>query len=379
MITLTTDKKCTGCTACEQICPKNAISMKCDKEGFLFPAIDDNKCIECKKCINVCSAENLPAKTEPVQIFAARAKNEDVVAHSSSGGVFTLLANLIISGSGVVYGAGFDENFAVVHKRAETCEDAAQLAGSKYVQSFLVDTFKNVQKDLHSGKQVLFVGTPCQCAGLKSFLGNAEYENLLMADFVCHGVPSAVLYKKYIEEISCGKKVVRVNFRSKTKGEKGYRMGIDFADGNQYRSEVVRDPYLLAYAQNISLRKSCYTCSFKDFHLASDITLGDFWGIEDTDSFLNDKQGVSLVMINSQKGAAAFEAVRGDIDTDSRLLEEATAKNPSILCGVKKNPLREKYLKDSDRLDINKLADKYCGNSYTAKLRRLIAKCRKDR
>lgn len=377
MITLTEKSKCTGCAACAQVCAAGAISMKSSKEGFSFPEIDGSRCVACSKCVKVCPVSLPAVKKQPVQVIAASAKDEAVLAVSSSGGVFSLLAGKVISHSGVVYGAGFDHKFDVVHKPVDKKEDISLLTGSKYVQSDIGSAYKSVKADLKSGRQVLFAGTPCQCGGLKAFL-NKEYENLLTVDFVCHGVPSPALYRKYLQSMASGRKITCVNFRCKTKGCKGYRMGMDFADGEPYRSTVAQDPYLLAYSQNISLRESCYKCSFKNFNTESDLTLGDFWGIEDTDSFLAKKDGVSLVLINTEKGRRIFEDIE-ELETDHRHLEEALKKNPSIMAGVRKNPLREKYLRDMNKMDIKKLTDKYCGNSYTAKLRRFIAKRRKDR
>ncbi len=377
MITLTDKIKCTGCTACEQICPVGAISMEQDKEGFFAPFIDDKICISCKKCISICPAENPPEKVEPL-VYGARAKDEEIVLQSSSGGVFSLLAKRIIEESGIVWGAGFDDDFNVVHKFIDKAEDISLLTVSKYVQSQVGSSYKEVLKELLTGRKVMFVGTPCQCAGLHAFLGK-EYENLIMVDFVCHGVPSPKLYKKYLEEISGGKKIIRVNFRQKTKGADGYVMGLDLADSTVYRSPVAQDPYMLAYAQDITLRKSCYACFSKDLHSVADLTLGDFWGLDETDSPLADKQGVSLVMANTDKGKKVFYDISGGLETDCRTLDEASRRNPCIVASVKRNPLRDKYLRDMDRLDIKKLTDKYCGSSYAAKFRRLIARCRKDR
>ncbi len=374
MITLTDKRKCTGCAGCAAVCPKGAITMESNKEGFLVPVIDDSACISCKKCISICPAENVPQKVEPM-VYGARAKDEEILLRSSSGGVFSLLARMILERAGIVCGAGFDDDHTVVHKFIDKTEDIPLLTGSKYVQSRIGESFKKIQDELLSGRQVMFVGTPCQCAGLNAFLGKG-YENLLTVDFVCHGVPSPKLYKKYLEEISGGKEISKVNFRCKLKDSGGYEMGLDFADSTVYRSRVANDPYMMAFAQDISLRESCHTCFSKGLHSVADLTLGDFWGIDETDSPLAEKHGVSLVLVNTPKGKNAFENICDYLETDCRKLDEALRKNPCITVSVKKNPLRDKFLRDMDRLTINKLTDKYCGASYTAKLRRLVAKLR---
>ncbi len=351
--------------------------MESDREGFLVPVIDKDACISCKKCISICPAENVPPKAQPL-VYAARATDEEIILRSSSGGVFSLLASKVLEESGLVCGAGFDDAFNVVHRFIDKIEDIPLLTGSKYVQSQIGSSYKEVQKELLQGRKVMFVGTPCQCAGLKAFLGK-EFENLLTVDFVCHGVPSPKLYRKYLEEISGGKKISKVNFRCKIKDCGGYEMGLDFADSTEYRSKVAKDPYMMAFAQDISLRESCYACFSKGLRSVADLTLGDFWGIDETESPLAGKQGVSLVLVNTDKGKNAFEDISSNLETDCRNLDEACKKNTCLVASVKKNPLRDKYLRDMNRLDIKKLADKYCGSSCTAKLRRLIAKCRKDR
>lgn len=379
MIKLADKIKCTGCTACAQICASGAISMMEDKEGFLFPVIDEKLCISCKKCIGTCPVLNKPQKNVPAEVFAARAKDEDTVSRSSSGGLFSAFANKVLEYGGVVFGAGYDEKQKVIHKSATSEEETKGLTGSKYVQSDIKDTYKSVKACLKEGKKVLFAGTPCQCAGLEGFLSK-DYSNLLIVDFACHGVPSPGLFRKYLEYMSTKGEIKSVRFRDKTTDRKsGHYISVEYKDGTVYREASVKDPYMLAFLQNISLRQSCYSCEFKDFSSGSDITIGDFWGIDKTDSFLCDKEGVSLVILNTDKGRTFFEGIEDSILFDKRTAKEALRENKSIVTSTAKNPLRNKFLRDMNRVDINRLSKKYCSNSAAAKIRRLIAKCRKDR
>jgi len=374
MIKLADRDKCTGCSACEQSCTVGALKMKEDAEGFLFPIIDEKKCISCKKCMNVCPVLGDILSVEPHEVYAVRAKDENTVLLSSSGGAFGTFARSIIGSGGIVFGAGYDEDFCVVHKGASSIQNIEDLMGSKYVQSDMKDTFKKIKQYLSEDKQVLFTGTPCQCAGLKRFLGN-DYDNLLLADFVCHGVPSPVLFRNYLDFMGQKGEITRVGFRDKTEDKKsGHFISVEFKDAPVYRVPSVSDPYMLAFLQNISLRSSCYSCSFKNFKSGSDITIGDFWGIQQTDSFLAKKDGVSLCTVNTEKGKRFFEKIKDLIDSDTRTLEEALSENRAIITSTKRNPLRNKYLKDMRKMNIKKLNDKYCSERLGAKLRRVLAR-----
>lgn len=379
MISLSDKKKCTGCGACVQVCALGAVSMKEDKEGFLFPVINEDLCVSCKKCIDSCPAEKAVKKTVPKGIYAARTQDEAVVAKSSSGGLFSVFAAAILQEGGVVFGAGYDESLNLIHKSVTSEDSIKELAGSKYVQSDVKDTYKSVKSHLDNGKKVLFAGTPCQCAGLSAYLSK-EYSNLFLVDFVCHGVPSPGLYKKYLEFMGKRGEIKSVRFRDKTIDKKsGHYISIEYSNGEVYREASVNDPYMLAFLQNISLRKSCYNCAFKDYKTSSDITIGDFWGIEKTDSCLSDKDGVSLVILHTEKGQNFFCNIEDRIVFDKRTEQEALRDNKSISVSTGNNPLRDKFLRDMNRLDINRLSKKYCSNSVAAKIRRLVAKRRKDR
>lgn len=323
MIKLLNKSYCCGCSACLQICPKHSISFNEDKEGFLYPNVDTSTCIDCGLCEKVCPVLNQDAERMPLQVYAAKHTDDEIRMKSSSGGIFTLLAEQIIDKGGVVFGVRFNENWEAVHDYTETKEGLAPFRGSKYVQSNIGNSYKQVETFLKTGREVMFTGTPCQVSGLKKYL-RKDYENLLTVDFVCHGVPSPMVWRMYLEEEiarqgDVGKNsvltsskvspvVTGVNFRDKSTGWKKFSFVLNFskasADGEQNTvlSSVFTDnAYMKAFLSNLSLRPSCYACSAKAGKSGSDVTIGDFWGIENVLVEFDDDKGVSLLFINNDK------------------------------------------------------------------------------
>ena len=332
MIKIIRKNQCCGCSACLHICPKHSISFREDKEGFLYPQVDTSTCVDCGLCENVCPVLNQDEERMPLQVYAAKHTDDEIRMKSSSGGIFTLLAEQIIDKGGVVFGARFNENWEVVHDYTETKEGLAPFRGSKYVQSNIGNSYKQVEKFLKIGRDVMFTGTPCQVAGLKKYL-RKNYENLLTVDFVCHGVPSPMVWRKYLkEEIArqgdVGKNsvltsskvspvVTGVNFRDKSTGWTKFSFVLNFskasADGEQNTvlSSVFTDnAYMKAFLSNLSLRPSCYACSAKAGKSGSDVTIGDFWGIENVLTEFDDDKGSSLLFINNDKVANMIDQVR---------------------------------------------------------------------
>ena len=284
MINIIDKSQCCGCAACVQACPKQCIQMLEDKEGFLYPQVDADICIHCGLCEKVCPELHLLEEREPFKVYAAKNINEEVRESSSSGGIFTLIAEQIIDEGGVVFGARFDEHWEVIHDMVTTKEDLKIFRGSKYVQSRMGNTFKQVKCCLEVGKKVLFTGTPCQVAGLKHFL-RKDYDNLLTMDFVCHGVPSPKVWRSYLSEISQGSKIKNIEFRNKQQGWKNFCFVLDIENlkrGNVLsKSSVFGDNiFMQAFLSNILLRPCCYACPVKCGKSGSDLTVGDFWGIE---------------------------------------------------------------------------------------------------
>ncbi len=314
MITVTDKKKCCGCGGCYQICPKGAIELPPDAEGFRYPKVDKTKCVGCGLCDKVCPVLNAPKPSDDVavSVHAALAEDTNLRMASSSGGVFTVLAETVLASGGEVYGAAFAPDFSVQHRAVQNREDFAVLRGSKYVQSDMNVCFRQAKASLDAGRQVLFSGTACQIAGLNRFLGR-EYDNLLTVDVLCHGVPSPKAWRAYIRQAQQrrGAKLLKANFRSKDTGWMRFAMKLEFADGSSDCTPFPEDAYMQAFLRNYSLRPSCYACRFKGMNRPSDITLGDCWDIRQVDAAMHDDKGTSVIIVRTEKGQRALDSAKG--------------------------------------------------------------------
>ena len=298
---------CSDCEACANICPKNAIEMVRDAEGFAYPKINPDLCIKCGKCDATCPALNY-TNTLPdafPKTFVATHNDAKVLRHSASGGAFTAFSEIILREGGVVFGAAFDEKWSVYHTSARTLDELENLRRSKYVQSRIGDVYRQV-KDALKSQKVLFSGTPCQCVGLKHFLGG-DHENLLTVDLFCHAVPSPALWEYYINSNWDGFEVAHVNFRSKRNGWRSYCMEINFNDRGFYHKSVGSNLYGKLFQIGLADRPSCSTCKFKFPNGKSDLTIGDAWGISKYAPEFRDDRGVSVVLIHTAKGNDFFE------------------------------------------------------------------------
>lgn len=244
--------------------------------------------------------------------YACYAKNMEILKRSSSGGLFYLLGENVIKKNGVVFGARFDENWEAVHDKAEKIDELSQYMGSKYLQSKIGDTYILAEKYLKSGRIVLFSGTPCQIAGLKSFL-NDDYDNLLTIDLLCHGVPSAVIWREYIKKIQRKSRIKSVNFRDKKNGWLNYSLKVEFENGKIYQKTRETDPYMRGFIKNSYLRPSCYECQIKKNNVA-DITLGDFWSVFIICPEMYNPMGTSVVLVNSDKGMCALQSIEDQLE-----------------------------------------------------------------
>ncbi len=359
MIKIKDKSNCCGCHACFNICPVDAIEMKSDEEGFLYPKVNNEKCIDCGMCEKVCPIiKKIKNNNKPIA-YACINKDEEIRNKSSSGGIFALIAEWIIEREGIVFGAKFDDEFNVVHSYISKKEEIYKFQGSKYVQSSINSTYKKARDFLEEGKTVLFSGTPCQIEGLYSFL-QKNYENLYTQDIICHGVPSPKVWKKYKDFITDkGKEKLKlVEFRNKSNGWKDYSFKYILENDYQHNERISRNEYMKAFLNDLSLRNSCYECRFKQKNRNADITLADFWGIENIDESMYDGKGTSLVIVNSSKGKMILEGIKDKISYKIVNLDEAIKYNSSMTTSALKPKNREKFLKELENMKFDKLVNK---------------------
>lgn len=335
-------EECCGCKACDNVCPKSAIIMKCDSEGFWYPVIDNKKCINCSLCEKVCPVLSVEKQISLKKAYACYNKNNEVRLTSSSGGMFTLLSEEVLKDGGVIFGATFNEEFQVVHGYTNNKNGLDAFRGSKYVQSNINKSYTDAKIFLESGKKVLFSGTPCQIAGLKSFL-NKKYDNLICVDIICHGVPSPEVWKEYKRSIIKEKKLVNMTFRDKSEGWKNAVLKYKFKDGSEYKEAYKESKYIRGFIENIYLRPSCYKCKFKSLDRDSDITLADFWGIENFIPNMDDQNGISLILVHTEKGIDILEAIKNYAFIKEVNINEAIKFNICAIKSVKLDSKREKF------------------------------------
>lgn len=377
MINIQKKSKCCGCSACKNICPKNCISMVSDKEGFSYPKIDTLKCISCNLCEKVCPMLNDSTITDKRTAYACYNNDETIRLQSSSGGIFTLLAEKILSQGGVVFGASFDENFNVVHTKAETIAELSKFRGSKYVQSDINTTYKQAELFLKKGIKVLFSGTPCQINGLSNYLIK-EYDNLLLVDCVCHGIPSPLIWNKYItfQKDKFSNDITEFSFRNKQKSWKNYSIFIKLKNNNTYTIPSSNDIFMKGFLSDLYLRPSCYTCNARGEHRVSDITLADFWGIQNILPELDDDKGTSLVITNTLKGTKIFKSIQDNMIYQTVDLDQAIKYNPSYLKSVTPNKYREKFFNEYNLVPFDVLIQKY-GRKKRPFIRRILSKIKR--
>lgn len=324
---------CCGCTACYTVCPVQAIKMTEDEEGFSYPQIEESKCIDCGKCVSVCPLRKNILNRYSKHFYAVKNKDEFVRSRSSSGGVFSLLAEYVENNSGIVYGAAFDDKFKVKHMKAEQADEWKKFCVSKYSQSDMGDTYFGVKRDLCEGKMVLFSGTPCQVDGLCQYLDKEQVsqEKLITCDIVCHGVPSPKIWDEYLTYISKKKKkeIAKVSFRDKSElGWHDSTLTIEDKHENKLVSETKKENYYFQlFFCHYILRPACHSCKYANFHRVGDISLGDFWGIEKNFAEYDDNKGISLVMINSDKGIHVWNRISDKTDWLEVSMEQAIQPN----------------------------------------------------
>ncbi len=344
------EKDCCGCGACVASCNKRAIALKENEEGFLYPFTNNDLCIKCGICEKVCPALNTfaPVLTESVS-FACKSKDKNTQLSSASGGVFPLLAKTVINNNGYVFGAGFNDKWHVEHFCISNEVDLLKLCKSKYVQSYAVDSYKNVRDILNQGFLVLYSGTPCQCSALRNFL-RKDYENLYIVDIVCHGVPSPKVWDKYLEELSSqyGCKtndIIEIQFKYKDSKKFFWKHPgflVKWKDGTQYLDFSNNTPYENSFLTGMNVRSSCYNCKVKNLSSKSDITIGDFWGCEYVQPDFFDNDGISIVFVNTLKGKKLLDKIKSQLDCRQISLNDALKYNKRISQSV--NPHHNRTL-----------------------------------
>lgn len=347
---LAESEKCSGCSACAAACAKKAITMKPDAEGFLRPSVDAAKCVECGMCAKACPSLAQDPPRQPLGVYAARAKDFGLRKASSSGGVFTLLARETLAAGGVVFGAVWDRaTQGVRHVAAESEEGLAAMRGSKYVQSDLGDTLTAARAALKAGRQVLFSGTPCQIAGLRRFLGRG-YDNLLAVDTVCHAIPSPLAWRTYAadrrSEVGSAGDVEKAAFRVKNPSWWLTWQVLEFSDGKRYAKSLVEDLFRRGFLLDLFNRPSCHACSCRELRSGSDLTLADYWCVHQKFPELDDDRGVSLILVNTERGAEAWRKIGESLTVRESDFEHAVKTNPSIVKSFPPHENRSRFFSE---------------------------------
>lgn len=368
MIEIENKTDCCGCQACGDICHAEAISFHPDHEGFWYPEVDRNKCTDCHLCEKICPVLNIDAlkhhnKSAP-KVFGGYNKDIVIRFDSTSGGVFSLLAQAMYKQKGYVSGAIYTDDFKVVNFISDDKKDLRRLRSSKYVQSNAEGLYKRIKSLLESGEKVLACGSPCQMAALRSFL-RKDYENLIIVDFLCRATNSPKVFEKYKESLEAryGSKIVAIKDKNKDHGWHSLARKVTFENGQVYYGEGHEDDYRRGYHANVFERPSCYECKFKGVPRISDITLGDFWGIGSVDPSLEQNLGTSLVMINSEKGEKYFDIIRDKLVMKEFSLDDIVPGNSTAIMGGKlPYPAgidRNEFFKALDEMPFDECAAKF--------------------
>lgn len=373
MIKIVNKQDCCGCSACVQRCPKHCITLKEDGEGFLYPHVNSDECIDCGLCEKVCPELHHGERHIPLEVYAAKNKDESIRMQSSSGGIFTLLAEKVIQEGGVVFGAAFDANWEVMHTYAETMEGLVDFRGSKYMQSRIGTAYQDAEYFLKQGRKVLFSGSPCQIKGLKLFL-RKNYDNLIAVDFICHGVPSPKVWREYLKEtiarksgknsvlpypIPCKIGIDTVDFRSKSTGWKKYSFALTLSETSVegvkntvlLSSVFSENPFMRAFLADLILRPSCYSCPSKSGKSGSDLTIADYWAIPQVAPEFDDDKGVSLVLVQTEKGKSFYQSLKEKTTFIVTSYQEAQGANGGFKEKTPMHPKRSRFFTEFAQSD----------------------------
>lgn len=369
MIHIEDKSKCSGCEACAHVCPYDAIRMVPDREGFLYPEVDRARCVDCGLCEKRCPILAPRVLTEETVAYAAQHIDEEVRSKSSSGGVFSVIAEVVLRQNGVVFGAAFDNAFEVRHIGVESVGELPRFRGSKYVQSCIGRAYAEAKQLLDVGRAVCFSGTPCQIEGLLSYLGKS-YDRLVTVDIVCHGVPSPKLYRKYLDhQIRKQGPISAVSFRDKCYGYAGSTMSLRFKSGKKMTNSRELQFFKDTFFRNLSTRPSCYDCHFKTVARRADFTLFDCWHVGRWDRSMDDDKGTTCVLLHTPKARALFDRIKSDLRCCPVPVAEVIDVDGDMAVGsIPRNPLRTAFFEDMEQMELPALMRKYVPLSLSRRL-----------
>lgn len=367
---------CTGCGACFNSCPTKAITMEWNNNGFYTPYINSEKCVNCGLCERICPLDKYKSQNiEQPKVFAFQNCDKETLYKCASGGAFASLAKLVIEHNGTVYGVVYDDDMKVCHAKAESIEDLEKMYSSKYVQSDTKEIFAQAKADLDNGETVLFSGTPCQIAGLKSFL-RKDYEKLLTVDLVCHGVPSPKIFEMYKKEY-LKQQLQSLNFRDKSRGWNPYCVSIETKQ--KHIDWAYKNSFVKLFLSDLITNSACYTCQFNKLPRAADLSLGDFWGVDKYDQSMNDNKGLSIILVNSEKGQSWFNQIKTQELCKEIPLDFVIKNNPNICGSSKPHIQREEFFKDiNNGKSLKECVKKYCKTPIHIFIYRLLPQFVKD-
>lgn len=370
MINIQDKSKCSGCSACYSVCPKSCISMVEDKEGFLYAKINEDLCINCELCNEVCPLnEKNNRKNGVIYSCIIQHKDKEILRQSTSGGGFTPIAEYVIAQGGVVFGVEMTEReFFVKHTKVEKKEELKKYRSSKYVQSFIGETFKEAKEELDKRRLVCFSGTPCQIQGLKKYL-RKDYENLITVDVVCRGVPSPGVWKKYNRYLKSKGELENIVFRDKTFGYQYSTMEVRYKDGRVERNGIESDQWLRMFFSGMILRPSCPTCNFRSTERCSDFTIWDCFNVSDLTKELDETKGATSILIHSQKGFKIFEKIRDKfyvVDVPVEIISKGITDTVCL------NKRKDKFIKDYINMDMDNLLNKWFPMTNKVKVKKYV-------